>query len=271
MTSNLLTMLDRMSPKLRSIYSKQLYQFLARSYQRKDWKFMNYGYAPLANQNRIIYLDKADEDNHFCIQLYDHAAGAVDLRDYKVLEVGSGRGGGADYIKRYLKPEIMIGVDISENAVRFCNENYHVKGLSFEAGNAESLPFSDNSFDVVMNVESSHCYSSMDAFLGQAKRVLREGGYFLLADFRRKEALEGLRESLNKSGLTLIKETDITLNIIEALKLDNERKTSLIKKSIHKPLVGLFLQFAGTNGSLIYERFVSGETIYLSYVLQKTY
>lgn len=232
---------------------------------------MNYGYAPLAGQNQVPNLKEEDAHYRYYIQLYDHVAGAVDLRDLKVLEVGSGRGGGADYIKRYLKPEIMVGLDFSDNAVGFCSEKYNVEGLSFETGNAESLPFSDNSFDVVLNVESSHCYGSMNAFLAQVKRVLREGGYLLMADFRRKEALEGLRESLNGSGLTLIKETDITQNILEALKLDDERKTALIKKSIHKSLVGFFLQFAGTNGSLIYERFVSGETIYLSYVLQNPY
>ncbi|MCD6425463.1 MAG: class I SAM-dependent methyltransferase [Anaerolineales bacterium] len=230
---------------------------------------MNYGYVPLPDQNQVINLRAEDANYRYYIQLYDHVAGAVDLRDLKVLEVGSGRGGGADYIKRYLKPEIMVGLDFSENAVRFCNEKYNVEGLSFEGGNAESLPFIDNSFDVVLNVESSHCYSSMNAFLAQVKRVLREGGYFLMADFRRKEALEGLRESLNESGLTLIKETDITQNILEAMELDDERKTALIKKSIHRSLVGFFLQFAGTSGSLIHERFISGETIYLSYVLQK--
>ena len=58
----------------------------------------------------------------YYMQLYDHVAGAVDLRDLKVLEVGSGRGGGADYIKRYLKPESMVGLDISENAVSFCTQ-----------------------------------------------------------------------------------------------------------------------------------------------------
>lgn len=30
-----------------------------------------------------------------------------------VLEVGSGRGGGLSYVKRYLQPEIAIGVDYS--------------------------------------------------------------------------------------------------------------------------------------------------------------
>lgn len=269
MIANLFIMFCRISPKLKGIMWKQWYQFLARSYQRKDWNFMNYGYAPLGDQTKIIYLDKTDADNRFCIQLYRHVACTIDLRDLNVLEVGSGRGGGADYIKRYLKPKKMVGVDFSKNAVKLCNQNYVFNGLSFEIGNAESLPFTDNSFDVVINVESSHCYGSMDAFLGQVKRVLREGGYFLFADLRSKENIDVLRETLYKSGLTLIKETDITLNIVEALKLDNERKTTLIKKTIHKPLVQSFLEFAGTKNSKIYEKFKSGETIYQSFVLQK--
>ena len=269
MIAHLFTIFCHISPKLKGVMWKQWYQFLARSYQRKDWNFMNYGYANLGDQTEIVYLDKTDADNRYCIQLYHHIAGNIDLRDLSVLEVGSGRGGGAEYIKRYLKPEIMVGVDFSENAVKFCNQNYVFDGLSFEIGNAESLPFSDNSFDVVINVESSHCYGSMDAFLGQVKRVLRAGGYFLFADLRSKKNIDVLRKALYISGLTLIKETDITQNIVEALKLDNERKTALIKKTIHKLLVSSFLEFAGTKDSKIYEKFNSGETIYQSFVFQK--
>jgi ubiquinone/menaquinone biosynthesis C-methylase UbiE len=266
---HLLSIFSRVSPKIRSFFFKPWYQFLARTYQKHDWNFMNYGYAPVADQHQAIPLSEEDEYYRYYIQLYDHVAGAVDLRDLTVLEVGSGRGGGADYIKRYLKPKKMVGLDISDNAVSFCNQKFDLEGLAFETGNAESLPFPDHSFDVVINVESSHCYSSMDDFLGQVKRVLREGGYFLMADFRRREALEDFQKSLTASGLTLIQETDITQNILKALRLDDERKTALIKKSVHKSLVGLFLEFAGTDGTLIYERFLTGETIYLSYILQK--
>lgn len=248
---------------------KQWYQLLAGFYQRKDWNFMNYGYAPLDDQAEPLHLHEADADNRYSIQLYHHVACAIDLRDLHVLEVGSGRGGGADYVKRYLQPERMVGVDFSRNAVRFCSRNYVVDGLSFEVGNAESLPFADNSSDVVMNVESSHCYGSMDAFLGQVERVLREGGHLLLADFRGKEDIDALRETLHRSGLAVVKETDITPNVVQALKLDSERKTALIRKTVRWPLVKPFLEFAGTEGSKIYEEFKSGETIYLSFVLEK--
>jgi ubiquinone/menaquinone biosynthesis C-methylase UbiE len=164
----------------------------------------------------------------------------------------------------------MLGLDLSENVISLCVENYKsVDGLSFKTGNAESLPFPDEIVDVVINVESSHCYGSVDSFLEQVTRVLRNGGYLLLADFRSKENVDVLREMLKKSGLILIKETDITQNIVEALRLDQELKKSFISDTIHKPLAGLFHQFAGTPGTKINDRFENRESIYLSYILQK--
>ena len=32
-------------------------------------------------------------------------------------------------------------------------------------GDSENLPFEDNTFDAVLNIESSHCYASMDKFI----------------------------------------------------------------------------------------------------------
>jgi len=103
----------------------------------------------------------------------------------------------------------------------------------------------------------------------QVKRVLRQGGYFLYADFRDKDEIDNLRRELRHSGMTLIKETNITTNVIEALNLDNERKLALIQKAVHKMLLGPFQEFAGVRGSMMYEGFRTGEVIYSSFVLQK--
>lgn len=248
---------------------RQWYEFLAGRYEQKDWSFMNYGFAPLDPHAEKLPLDEADEPNRYCIQLYHHVANAVSLQDSDVLEVGSGRGGGSDYITRYLGPQTVVGVDYSEKAVAFCNANYVLDGLSFVTGDAELLPFEDNSFDVVVNVESSHCYRSMDAFLMQVKRVLRQDGYFLYADLRGRARMDILYTQLRRSGMTLVKETNITLNVLKALNLDHERKTALIRQSMQKPLLNAFQQFAGVKGSRIYEGFRAGELLYLSFVLQK--
>jgi ubiquinone/menaquinone biosynthesis C-methylase UbiE len=72
------------------------------------------------------------------------------------------------------------------------------------------MPFPASSFDAVVNIESSHCYESMDAFLSEVCRVLRPGGQFFFADLRSTDGVNTLREQFNASGLTVEKETDIT-------------------------------------------------------------
>lgn len=277
----------KLFPGLKGQLWKQGYQFLTKSYKAKDWKFMNYGYCPEAENSCGIRPDETNETDHYYIQLYHHVTSPISFRNLNVLEVGSGRGGGAAFIKRHLMPKGVVGLDYSANAVAFCLQNYDIKGLSFKVGNAESLPFADSSFDIVVNIESSHCYNSTEAFFRQAKRVLRDGGYLLFADFRAKSEVETLREEMHKSGLHLIRETDITANVVEALRRDSARKKAEItqkiaqtlrldhtrrpcgiKKTIHKRLVHLILEFSGTIGSRIYKGFQSGNTIYLSFVLQ---
>ena len=230
---------------------------------------MNYGYAPVDDQEKRLELSIADEPNRYFIQLYHHVVSAVDLKGLDILEIGSGRGGGACYMKRYLRPKRLIGVDYSKRAVEFCNESYTVDGLSFETGDAESLPFDDESFDVVVNIESSHCYGSIDAFLAQVRRVLRLDGYFLYADHRGRDEIGALREKLSRSGMTILKETDITRNVVEALNLDSERKLVLIRRSVPKIVSESFEDFAGIKGTRTYEGFRSEWIAYMSFMLQK--
>lgn len=288
MIGNVFTLFFSIFPGLKGEMWKQAYQALSGSYRGKDWKFINYGYASIDPLSDGIPLDEGDEAERYSLQLYHHVAGAVELEGRHVLEVGCGRGGGADYIRRYLMPATITGVDYSENAVDFCCQTYAAEGLSFKTGKAESLPFGDGSFDIVINVESSHCYDSADLFFGEANRVLREGGYLLYADFHAEPEVKGLRERLLGSGWRLAGETDITANVVEALRRDSDRRRTAIqekighylrmktgdgtvgiKKRIHKQLVDLMSEFSGVSGSRIFKEFQNGNTRYLSFVLQK--
>jgi ubiquinone/menaquinone biosynthesis C-methylase UbiE len=164
MLTKLFLMLNRLSPAVKRGLWRQWYQFLAGRYPMQDWTFMNYGYASLEQQADRLHLSAEDEPDRYFIQLYHHVASGVDVENVDVLEVGSGRGGGASYVARYLKPKTMLGVDFSEQAVDFSNRQHRAPGLSFARGDAESLPLDDANVDVVINVESSHCYGSMEAF-----------------------------------------------------------------------------------------------------------
>src|SRR3954468_23252953 len=89
-------------PGLKKKLWRTLYGSLARWYNASDWTFMNYGYI---SEPDPLVLEPKDERNRNWIHLYYHVAGAVDLKGLEILEVGSGRGGGASFIKRYLHPE----------------------------------------------------------------------------------------------------------------------------------------------------------------------
>ena len=230
---------------------------------------MNYGYAPLEDQSETVTLNESDQPDRYAIQLYHHMIGAVDLTDLDVLEIGSGRGGGASYIARYLQPRALTGLDFSDRAIQFCKHAHAVNGLSFIKGDAESLPFDAASFDAVINIESSHCYRSMETFLANAKRVLRHNGYFIYADFRNKDDVALLHSQMEQSGMKILKREDITANVLRSLDLDHQRKLLLIRALFPDWLLKPFLEFAGVKGSKIYSSFQSGTMIYLHYVLQK--
>jgi SAM-dependent methyltransferase len=245
------------------------YQFLATRYRDPSWTFMNYGYrSPAGETGRPPpVLDAADEPDRSCIQLYDLVAGAAPLAGREVLEVGCGRGGGAAYVARYLRPRRMVGLDLSARAVALCRQRFDLPGLSFEVGDAERLPFGDASFDAVVNVESSHCYGRVAAFLGEVRRVLRPGGVFLYADFRPEAELAGWLAALRDARFELREERDLTLGVVAALEADDDRKRALIARLVDRPLTGIFREFAALRGSELHDQLRRGAFRYCGFVL----
>lgn len=231
--------------------------------------FMNYGYAGL-NGDAKLELAKVDEVNRYCIQLYDQVVNSIDLERKKVIEIGSGRGGGASYIARYYKPLKYVGVDISSGVIKFCNEHYNVQGLSFVEGKAEKIPFENDSFDAVVNVESARCYSDMKIFFNEVHRILQANGHFLFADMIEPDRVENVKNDLLSSGFKIQSERDITMNVVKGLDLDTKRRENQIQNKVPGFLRKSFEKFAGTKGSTRYNSFSNGQYQYWSFVLTKT-
>jgi ubiquinone/menaquinone biosynthesis C-methylase UbiE len=166
-------------------------------------------------------------------------------------------------------PKTMTGVDFSAQAIALCQARYQREGLRFVVGDAEKLPFPDTSFDFVVNVESSHCYGSIPAFLSEVHRVLKPGGRFACADFRDADKIANWRAQLVSSGLRIVAEREITANVLAALDADNDRKLMLMQKHLPKSLYGLFSDFAAVQGSLVYETFRKREMQYFLFELEK--
>jgi len=254
------------SPRLRRALWKGWYQFIARRLQQDDWTFMNYGYADTSGNGQTVRLEDADEGNRWSIQLYHKVVGGNDLTGKDVLEVGSGRGGGSSYVARYLKPKSMLGIDYSDNAVTL-SRNLHksVGNLAFQQGDAEALPCTEGSFDAVINVESSHCYSSMEQFLREVARVLRPGGHFLWVDMRAPSDRETVRAQFQAAGLEVVQDEDITQNVVRALDHVSDQKRAMIGKHVPKVLASYFEDFAGVPGTRVYESLRAGQVSYLRF------
>jgi len=255
-------------PIFRRIMWKPIYEWLAKRFDFMEWHFMNYGYTPFEYE-RKLKLNQEDEVHRHAIQLYHYLASKVRIEGMDVLEIGSGRGGGCNYIKRYFNPRKITGLDIAGNAVNFSKQTHLQKGLYYKQGNAEALPFENDYFDVIINVESCHAYGSVPRFLSEVKRVLCAGGYFLCTDIRSPEGMITLRRNLKNSGLTLVEEETITGNVIKAIEEEESIKILRIEKFIPRRFQKIFKEFAGAKGSKIHEDLKSGTLVYHRFVLQK--
>ena len=269
MIAKLFILLVRISPSFQRAMWKWWYQRLANRATDSGWTFMNYGYISL-NDNSPIELKSEDESNRLFIQLYDYASSQIPLENREVLEVGSGRGGGASFVARYYNPKSITGLDYSSSAIDLSNKIHsNISNLKFIKGDAENLPFDDNTFESVINVESSHCYGNMKSFLKEVHRVLKKGGHFSWVDLRGKDMIKDTESAFNELDFECINEQTITPEVLEGLDGIHERKMEMIKLHVPKILQPAFKDFAGVKNSKIYNAFIDGSAVYLAKAFQK--
>ena len=253
------------------IYTQIFYNLISSFDTGENLVFMNYGYISFDSKHPQLELHPEHENVRYQIQMYHHIASAVDWTGRDGLEVGSGRGGGASFITRHFKPRSMTGVDLSDKAVAFCRD-YHsnVDGLNFLRGDAEALQFPDESFDIIINVESSLYYPNVEKFFQHVARLLKPNGHFLYADMRYLEEVDDWKQQLAKTGLELLHEEDITKNAKHALALNQEYRRALVKKYVPRFLQKIFSRFGGADGGRLAEGDpVHGERLYMNFVFRK--
>lgn len=239
------------------------YELLAVRVRRPEWAFMNYGLAPVPGAPPLE-LAPEDEPDRYGISLYAHTVGDVPLADRDVLEVGSGRGGGAAWLARTHLPRSTVGLELSAAAVALSRRHRRAAGLRFVRGDAQAMPLPDAAFDVVVNVESSHCYPSPERFAAEVARVLRPGGSLVWADFRPAAAVPGTLAALASGGLRLVQQDDVTARVVAALRAEEARKEAQVRAWMPAPVRPLVRRFAAMEGSRGFEAFAAGRTRYVT-------
>jgi ubiquinone/menaquinone biosynthesis C-methylase UbiE len=253
---------------LRRAIWKFWYPYLTRRLRRDDVLFLNYAFED--DTSLQLELGSSDEPNRGCIQLYHHVAGQAALRGRRILEVSCGHGGGASYLSRALRPSTYVGLDLNSTGIAFCRERHRVDALTFVQGDAESLPFANASFDVVVNVEASHCYPSMRRFLAEVARVLRPDGDFLYADFRFSAGIAAWEAELASAPLRRAKMRVIDREVLRGMDRNSARSAALIERHLPRFLHSIGRDFAGVRDSRIYSALAKQKMSYRSYHFQKT-
>ena len=261
--------------RVKRLVVRLLYEYIARIYSQAEWTTMNYGYATLLGEDGQTAVDPAIPE-HLSLQLYMRAATAGARggawAGLDVLEIGSGRGGGAAYLARRLAPRRLLGLDVSAAATALARRRHgSAPPLEFRQGDAEALPFDAETFDLIINVESAHCYASIPRFLAEMNRVLRPGGELLFAGFvsRQDGAFAHLQAIFAASPLDLVSLDEITNNVVASLAADEARKRALLDRWVKGPFKSFAEGAYAMDGTAMRRALQSGETVYLTAVLHK--
>lgn len=231
-----------------------------------DVLLMNYGYEE--DPPMGIPLTDQDEPNRYPIQLYHRTATQTSLAGKRVLEVGCGHGGGASYLTRTLAPASYVGLDLNQAAVDFCRQHHH--GLDFVQGDAQNLSFPSESFDAVVNVESSLHYPRFHDFLTEVTRILKPGGHFLYTDLRHYYDIQPWETALAAAPLHIVSQREINTEVMRGMELYSRHWQSVIASHVPTLLRPLVANRSGVQGSAFYRRLKDGRSSYRMYHMTKT-
>ncbi|WP_046317162.1 phthiotriol/phenolphthiotriol dimycocerosates methyltransferase [Mycobacterium sp. UM_Kg1] len=244
------------------LVSKYFYRIQTRLFATDDVVFLNIGYEedpPMA-----LRLAACDEADRFYIQLYHRLATQADLSGKRVLEVGCGHGGGASYLMRTLAPASYTALDLNRSGIAFCRKRHNLRGLDFVHGNAEKLPFAAQSFDAVINLESSAAYPHFSRFLAEVARVLRPGGHFLYADLRPRSGIAEWETALAEAPLRMVSHKLINAQVLHALDANAQRTQELLSR-MPAGLRSLGREYSGIEGTGFYRALQREKYLYRMY------
>lgn len=242
------------------------YSFMYHLDANSNFEFMNWGL-----QTDPLHKCAAEAAEPLQANLYTQLGSmAGSWEGARVLEVGSGRGGGAKALSKCFCPSLYVGVDLNALQVASATKRSGSSGpcpLSFVQGDAENLPFPDASFDIVVNVESSHTYPHFDRFVAEVRRVLRQGGRFVITDFRERPQLPAMLAVLG-SPLHEIGSEDITSKVAASLREElgvSGRVNKLIKSVCPSYFEAFCLKFAGESAQ---KQMEAKEKAYVMYAFE---
>ena len=120
--------------------------------------------------------------NEMAIEHYQRYWFAQNIAAGKViLDAACGEGYGTCLLSQ--KASRVIGIDIDPDTISSAKKHYKEENIEFVAGSIDSLPFDDNTFDLVVSFETlEHVEPELqNAFLKEITRVLKKDGLLMIS------------------------------------------------------------------------------------------
>ena len=197
-------------------------------------------------------------------------------QDNIICDFACGRGSGALYLEKRLKPRLCMGVDFNESTIQHCAYTYprvdcekqKTKWCLVDANDIK-YDIKPGCLDAMFCVQSLHQFTSPTDFFKEAQIVIKEDGVLLLCDlFMRKE---GLVIDRYAGKFTVEKAVDIT-NEVKAAMLKQDWKDQQEEiKDVSWMFRGMAMEQFGVPGSLIHKLITEGDPdiSFWAYVLRR--
>ncbi|HYM23870.1 MAG TPA: class I SAM-dependent methyltransferase [Vicinamibacterales bacterium] len=238
---------------------QRFYDAVAR--KRPDQPFLNYGFDESEHAAEAPDLPRA------CRRLYETILQSFPSDARSVVEIGCGRGGGAEFLLSGRPALAYAGFDLSHEHVSLCRRRFASRRhTNFAQANAAALPAIGGRLDAAFSIEAAQHFDRPDLFYQEVARLLRPGGTFLLASLW-QPALEPTA-LLESAGLRIVDRRDITANVVASLARTSGLREALVDSlEMAERFRPHLLSWAGVRGTPSFDCLASRALIYLSYRL----
>jgi ubiquinone/menaquinone biosynthesis C-methylase UbiE len=111
------------------------------------------------------------------------AAQVTPFQPERILETAAGTGIVTRAVREALPEARIVATDINPAVVDFAAQHAQFENVTFQAADAQQLPFDDESFDLVLCLFGIMFFPDKVRANAEALRVLRPGGRYVLVTF----------------------------------------------------------------------------------------